>query len=125
MNTRPPIPVIDLPVLTPEQDAAHNDIKAHKTAITKARRTLQVSERALREAKKNCTHVIAPGSVAKSNWSWWGGQWNFCSGAYCAICEKDFGWYCLVSPKHYCEYNREEDPMCDSCIHCGMPDERK
>ncbi len=30
-----------------------------------------------------------------------------------------------VSPIGYCVYNDEEDPCCDSCLYCGMPDERK
>lgn len=43
------------------------------------------------------------------------------AGAVCIKCSKDLGWYCNVSPKHYCEYT--DDDEC--CIHCGAPEERQ
>lgn len=51
-------------------------------------------------------------------------KWSSC-GAICVICEKDFGWFCSKNPdpkKPYCEYDRTHG---ESCIHCGMPSERK
>lgn len=42
------------------------------------------------------------------------------AGAVCIKCSKDLGWYCNVSPKHYCEYTDDE-----CCIHCGAPEERQ
>jgi len=41
--------------------------------------------------------------------------------ATCFRCGKDFGWYCKISPKHFCEYNDGDE----DCIHCGAPEERK
>lgn len=43
------------------------------------------------------------------------------AGAVCIKCGKDLGWYCSVSPMHYCEYT--DDDEC--CIHCGEPEERQ
>ena len=42
-------------------------------------------------------------------------------GAVCGKCKKDFGWFCQISPKHFCEYG--DDGEC--CIHCGAPEERQ
>lgn len=41
--------------------------------------------------------------------------------ASCEICGVEFGWYCPVNPKRYCEYGEDDE----ICIHCGEPDERK
>lgn len=41
-------------------------------------------------------------------------------GAVCGKCGEDFGWFCQISPKHFCEYEGDE-----ACIHCGAPEERK
>lgn len=41
-------------------------------------------------------------------------------GATCSKCGKDLGWFCHISPKHYCEYTEDE-----LCIHCGAPEERQ
>jgi hypothetical protein len=41
-------------------------------------------------------------------------------GATCSKCGKDLGWFCHISPKHYCEYTDDE-----LCIHCGTPEERQ
>ena len=43
-----------------------------------------------------------------------------CGSASCEKCGEDFGWYCQISTKRFCEYEGEED-----CIHCGEPEERK
>lgn len=34
-------------------------------------------------------------------------------------------WFCPWSPTRVCYYEPEEDPSRDSCIYCGMPEERK
>lgn len=34
-------------------------------------------------------------------------------------------WECDGSPTGYCVYNDVEDPINDSCVFCGQPDERK
>jgi hypothetical protein len=41
-------------------------------------------------------------------------------GATCSKCGRDLGWFCHISPKHYCEYKDDE-----ACIHCGAPEERQ
>lgn len=43
-----------------------------------------------------------------------------CGSAICINCSKDFGWYCQISTKHFCEYTDDE-----CCIHCGAPEERQ
>ena len=35
------------------------------------------------------------------------------------------GWGCPDSPFGYCAYNTINDPTHDSCLFCGMPQERK
>ena len=42
-----------------------------------------------------------------------------------AIINYDIVWDCDESPSKHCEYNTETDPMHDSCIYCGAPEERK
>lgn len=34
-------------------------------------------------------------------------------------------WDCPTSPIKVCIYHRIEDPPCDFCLFCGLPDERK
>ncbi len=34
-------------------------------------------------------------------------------------------WDCRLSPVGMCVYNEDEDPMRDSCLYCGDPEERK
>ena len=41
------------------------------------------------------------------------------------IANYDIVWDCDESPSKHCEYNTETDPMHDSCIYCGKPEERK
>jgi hypothetical protein len=43
-----------------------------------------------------------------------------CGSAVCGKCDKDFGWYCQIATKHFCEYEGDE-----CCIHCGAPEERQ
>ena len=45
-----------------------------------------------------------------------------CYSVSCAVCGKDFGWYCPVNPKGYCEYTENSH---GNCIHCHIPEERK
>lgn len=42
-------------------------------------------------------------------------------GATCSKCGRDLGWYCHISPKHFCEYTNGDE----LCIHCGAPEERQ
>jgi hypothetical protein len=42
--------------------------------------------------------------------------------AVCEKCERELGWWCPDSPKHYCEY---ENNGYDCCDHCNDPWERK
>lgn len=67
----------------------------------------------LRENKVVNTHAGLPDT-------WNGGSFS----AYCAICDKNFGWWCPDSPTHYCEY----DPtnfQGEWCKWCRNPEERK
>lgn len=89
------------------------------------------ANRKLWDVKASCTeHVIQRGRTVFSpgkgrvvntheglpdNWN--DGSYS----VFCAICDKEFGWYCPKNPKGYCEYPEEND----TCIHCGEPDERK
>ena|ERR1700733_527078 len=41
------------------------------------------------------------------------------AGAHCLACGQRFGWFCPDSENHLCVYAH------DSCIYCGMPEERK
>jgi hypothetical protein len=54
--------------------------------------------------------------------------WSF-GGAYCLICNEDFGWYCPTSPTKHCDYTQPEDSYHeydeDDCRYCHLPDERK
>jgi hypothetical protein len=44
----------------------------------------------------------------------------------CEICHTILGWICAKnSPSVLCEYDEEKDPMCDNCLHCGLPADRK
>ncbi len=62
-------------------------------------------------------HNIAPTDIDWDKWS--------AGSAVCIDCGKDFGWYCPKNPdpkKPYCEYDEKHG---ESCIHCGLPEERK
>ena len=41
--------------------------------------------------------------------------------AICSKCGKDFGWYCPISSKSFCEYTGDDE----CCVHCGEPEERQ
>jgi len=43
----------------------------------------------------------------------------------CVVCGEDLGWFCPKSETKLCEYNDDEDPAHDHCLHCGHPEERK
>ena len=45
--------------------------------------------------------------------------------AVCGVCQEQVGWWCPGSKPGVCEYNDEEDPAHDQCLHCGHPEERK
>jgi len=63
-------------------------------------------ERKLREARCNHKCVIV----------------QFSSSAVCAICFRDFGWWCPDSPDHLCKYDWD---VGEGCLFCGDPEERK
>lgn len=66
-----------------------------------------------------CKHVIVPRDKyvdEKLKTDIWAS-----TGAICAICGKNFGWWCPKSPDHLCHYSKSED----DCDYCHMPDERK
>lgn len=103
----------------------HNQIKDLKDLIKPYTRTISLLER-------TCTHAAVEIPVpnrkegqsyekayyAKDKWR--------SDGAKCAGCGIDLGWFCPVSPVHYCDYEQADGTYdSDSCIHCGMPDERK
>lgn len=50
-----------------------------------------------------------------------------CFSFSCIYCKEYLGWYCPSpnSPNHVCHYDNKKDPMWDSCIYCGQPDERR
>jgi hypothetical protein len=44
----------------------------------------------------------------------------------CAVCHTILGYICEKnSPSILCAYDEEKDPMCDTCLHCGEPADRK
>lgn len=46
--------------------------------------------------------------------------------ASCEACQKIIGWWCREDAPHgICEYNEENDPCHDNCLHCHEPEERK
>ena len=64
-------------------------------------------------------HVIVPMDPdieGKLKTSKWASTW-----AYCAVCGKDFGWWCPKSPDHLCHY----EVGIYGCKYCGMLEERK
>lgn len=65
-------------------------------------------------------------------------NWVLAQGGYHAICSecglKQDGWWCPTSPDKQCHYPGEDEDVdtatddnvnYDSCIHCGLPSERK
>lgn len=104
-------------------------------------------QKQLREAVEKCPHVFT--ELAQAEWD---DKW-FSESAQCLICNSYFGWRCKISPDQNCHYYTEQDgpnglryvtlingqkhylPLPsnydnqwetdDSCLFCGMPDERK
>lgn len=52
-------------------------------------------------------------------------KFGWYEGAICAICKKDYGWYCPNNDKHICDYQEENGKYSEYCKYCGEPDERK
>lgn len=94
---------------SPEFRAVKLKYEAAKKAL------LEVTEE-LQKIRSSCDHVAAH-MVGKKDLT--------SEGAVCEKCQADLGWWCPINPKHYCEYNEEEDPCRDFCIHCDNPEERK
>jgi hypothetical protein len=76
-----------------------------KIVIREAREALAEAASALSRLLRLHRHLPVEGSF---------------SGAECAICEEDLGWWCPDSPHHLCVYKDSE-----FCIHCGQPSERQ
>lgn len=95
---------------------------------------------AIKKLKAECPHYFKQLTDKQLADKW------MSEGAYCTVCKKDFGWRCKVSPDGVCHYHttvyskvilidgRVVDPPADhdakyetedSCIFCGMPEERK
>jgi hypothetical protein len=49
----------------------------------------------------------------------------FSSGGACIICSENHDWWCPKSDDGICEFDSENDPSHDFCLHCGQPEERK
>ena len=75
---------------------------SHRQGISE---NAQLNNEACDSERKRCEHVIVE---------------DDCGSAICIKCSKDFGWYCQISTKHFCEYEGDE-----CCIHCGAPEERQ
>jgi hypothetical protein len=69
-------------------------------------------------------------NVCQHNWIQGGYHWASCS--ECGT-QQD-GWWCPTSPDKHCHYPGEDEDVdtatddnvnYDSCIHCGLPSERK
>jgi len=124
MTARPAKPVIVPIVLTPEQEA----IRAGRDEIDRQVENLREQINDLKATRPKCKpHVFDVGEVRKSDWFWsdWHKTWSLSTSVCCVTCGKYGGWYCPVNPARRCEYDFDEDPLGDSCIHCGAPDERK
>jgi hypothetical protein len=119
MSSRPPKPEYDIPKLTPEQNAVKDRLWEIKRELTKLQR-----ERA--EIQNSCTHVwVATDAGNPYRWSTHRKEWVIEATAFCILCNSDSGrWVCTRSPSGMCEYE-DDDVCCDTCNHCGDPDERK
>jgi hypothetical protein len=95
----------------PEEEALFKE-------LNDARNALEEAQRKFYEIEHKCTHPVLQVN-----------RWRDDTGVvHCAICGKDFGWWCPDNPdrkKPYCEYDDEKDHIHDDCIHCGAPEERK
>jgi hypothetical protein len=121
------------PELTPDQ-------QAYKDGITILVHERAVVELRLSDARKRCPHVVSRDGTQDYDPEDDGGV------ATCAICGREFGWWCPDSPDNVCHYftvgtqgkvkllagefvtSPEHDPEYetdDRCLWCGQPNERK
>ena len=124
MTTRPPKPVIAIPVLTQEQEA----IRTKREEIDARVKVLREELEALKDTRPRCkSHVFSVGKVLDYEWFWssYHKSWHLSTSVHCMVCGKRGGWYCPVNPTGQCQYDYEIDPLGDNCVHCGNPDERK
>jgi len=122
--------VVELP-LSEEQKAFKQEINDLHDAMDEARNEYY-------DRKSSCTHSI--GYVVRQE------PWGMEGSTYCTICDLHFGHYCPESLDHACHYYTEDNGRVklatgelvdapdghnskyetdDSCIFCGVPDERK
>lgn len=100
---------------------------------------MEAIEDEIGELTATCTHEFRELTWKESKDKW------MSVGAKCLICNQHFGWRCTKSPDHVCHYYTEEGTIMlidetvvnaptdhdaesetdDSCIYCGMPEERK
>lgn len=102
-----------LPLMTAGQDTSWED------ELYKLTNSIRLARKHKR--RKDCDHNWIP--FSKEDLEHHGGTFPICM--YCD--ETLDKWYC-PAPKNYervCEYDEKNDPACDSCIHCGLPQERK
>ena len=108
---------------------APNDFVSIRDEIDKLtslnERSMRISRFVLNKLESKCVelgHVIVPSWAGITRWNEEEDPRGDYGGAHCLICRKHFGWYCPISSKKYCEYDREHR---EYCIHCGYPGERK
>jgi len=125
MTARPPKPEIPVVTLTAEQQKLADARRDYRKAKKVLRAKFDADMEELKQTVPKCNpHVWSLPPNAK--YEWWYGNWDLRNDfVYCLICEKAGGWYCPKNPTMQCEYDFDEDPLGDSCIHCGAPDERK
>ena len=122
-----------------EKELNKTQILKYKAQIKDLEKQISDLSDKLSNLVKNCEHkfkVLTKKQLAD--------RW-MSEGAYCSICERNFGWRCKVSPDQCCHYytidgkvklingtlvqppeNHDfENENDDSCIFCEMPEERK
>lgn len=116
-----------------------------KQEIDDLQKSIFDAQRRIRELIKDCHHEFRPLKESELNDKW------MSVGARCVICREHFGWRCKKSPDGVCHYfsdkkgehhgyevslitgithilPRDHNPEYetpDTCLFCGMPDERK
>ena len=85
------------------------------------RKAVDVASSALYIAQKACEHEFFTHDPYDPTDRWFSSTFAPCT--KCGIDGPD-GWYCHTSPTKLCDY-KDEDWMCDNCIYCGNPQERK
>lgn len=114
-----------------------------KMAVDKSNEIISKEQKRLWKLKALCTHMFRPLTHKEMMDKW------MSIGSICIICREHFGWRCKKSPDMVCHYYSEdrngrrevdlingithvlprdhnhEYETTDSCIFCGMPDERK